>query len=332
MNIPGKLSQAIVATTSLDTGRQLSMLKDAGPATAEFATDYHDMAQHGTDSVLEVVVTDVGFTGGKQLRFYMEATIHIVRVNAPEPLYQREFVYQSEAYNAPQWGENKAALFQAELQRAYTSIADSVVEQVFLLTALPLESRATASSEDGLSDLLGGRDVCGLAWVSPAHDYHFDISKHHEFNRFTMVGSRQPTLAWEAFPRDNDRHSDARASLSGISNVRYDLRLWQVIADAPPRLINEWRGLAVPTHTLEELAPESRYFWSARARFDMAGRVHGTKWGYYRSPNYMVSGDRIKPDASPASVLGPFLAGAAPRDVCTLDFIPVSNYYRFQTP
>jgi len=334
LKIPGTLSQAIVETTSLDTGRQLPLLHETGLASAELAPDYRSLAQQDANSVLEVVVTDVGFTGGRQLRFYMEAAIRVVRVSDSVSLYQREFIYQSDAYTASRWGENKAALFQAELQRAYTSIAESVVEQVFLLTALPLESRARASSEDGLNDLLGGLDACGLAWVSPQHDYHPNIGEHREFNRFTKLDSRQPTLAWEAFPRDTDRHSDARATLSGISNVRYDLRLWQVVADTPPRLIYERRSLTEPSHTMEQaLEPASRYFWSARARFDLAGRVHGTKWGYFRSPNYMVSGgDRIKPGASPAAVVGPFLAGAAPRDVCTLDFIPVSNYYRFKTP
>ena len=37
-------------------------------------------------------------------------------------------------------------------------------------------------------------------------------------------------------------------------------------------------------------------------------------------------------EASPATVLGAFLPGATPRDVCTLDFIPTANHYRFRTP
>jgi hypothetical protein len=62
--------------------------------------------------------------------------------------------------------------------------------------------------------------------------------------------------------------------------------------------------------------------------------VRGTKWGYYRLPAYLVSdaGNPVKPEPSAGAVLGPFLAGAAPRDACTLDFIPTANYYRFQTP
>jgi len=68
-----------------------------------------------------------------------------------------------------------------------------------------------------------------------------------------------------------------------------------------------------------------------RARFDHAGEVHGTKWGCFRYPAYTVEG-KVGMEASPATVLGAFLPGATPRDVCTLDFIPTANHYRFRTP
>lgn len=82
------------------------------------------------------------------------------------------------------------------------------------------------------------------------------------------------------------------------------------------------------------MAPKSRYYCSARARFGLAGAVRGTKWGDFRVPSFETSGmdSKVKPELSPAADLGPFLAGTAPRDVCTLDFIPTSNYYRFRTP
>jgi hypothetical protein len=294
--------------------------------------------------VLEVVASEVGLTGGKSLRFYLVAHIRVVRVSDDSQLYQREFVYQSDPYPARLWGENQAALFDEELQRAYASLADSVVEQVFLLTPLPLESRARASGGAGLKDLLGGRDACGLAWVSPGRDYHLgrldmlhpEKNLHPDMNHFPSVASRQPTLVWESFPREEDRVAKDKAGLTGISNVRYDLRLWEVPTDAPPRMIYQRRDLPSPSHTLEQpLAPQSRYFWSARARFDLAGREHGTKWGYFRTPYYALDSSEgsIKPELSPEVVVAPFIPGAVPmRDPCSLDFIPTSNYYRFQTP
>jgi len=333
LDVPGTLARAIITTAKQDTGQQLPILPEVGPNTPEAKSDYRALAQQGADTVLEVITTEVGFHGGKQLSFYLVATIHVVRVQDGKHLYQREFVYQSDDYEAHLWAENQAALLQAELQRAYASLAESVVEQVFLLTGLPLESRAKASGE---SYFFGTWDACGLAWVSPMREYHPKISDTNarNWNRFPSVASRQPTLAWETMPRDSDRRTASQAVLSAISNVRYDLRVWQVINNAPPRLIYERRDLPTPSHTLEvPLLPKNRYFWSVRARFDLAGRAHATKWGYYRTPYYALYGDdKVKPTSTPGAIVGVFTAGMAPRDPCTLDFIPTSNYYRFQTP
>ncbi len=91
-------------------------------------------------------------------------------------------------------------------------------------------------------------------------------------------------------------------------------------------MIYERRDLPDSSHKPERpLEKESRYFWSVRARFNLDGNTKGTKWGYFRSPQYDGSG-MVKKQASPGSLI------KSGRDACTLDFIPTSNYYRFQTP
>ncbi len=334
LQVSSALARAIVETADRDAGQRLPLLGDDGPASPDAIPDYQTLARQGAGSVLEVVAAEAGFTGGRQLSFHLVATVRLLRVSDGGLAYERDFVYQSDKYEGRLWGENMAALFQAELQRAYASLAESVVEQVFLLSALPLHSQAKPSGEAGLMALLGGRDACGLAWVSPKHDYHPGIgdTDHRNWTRFPIVESRQPTLAWEAFPREGDIKSDAGPPLSGISDIRYDLRVWQAAAEMPPRLVYERRDLTATFHTLEQpLSPASRYYWSARSRFNLGGGVHGTKWGYFRSPYYESHG-KVMPEPSAATVLGVGMAGVAPRDPCTLDFIPTSNYYRFQTP
>lgn len=337
LQLPLGLAKAIGETVEVDTGLRLPLLADAGPAVPEAATDYRALAGQDADSVLEVVATEVGFSGGRELRFHLVAVIRIVDSRDGHSRYQREFVYQSDPYPAPLWGARQAALLQAELYRALDGIAGSVVEQVFLLTDLPLESRATTGGEGGPEGFLRlDRDACGLAWVSPERDFHLDLRDmdQRHMNRFPPVAGTQPRLVWQSFPRDVDREAGNRDILPSIDRVRYDLRVWEVAGDLPPRLIYERRDLPEAAHTLEQsLAPKGRYFWSARARFELGGAVHGTKWGCFRSPWYATyGGDRVKPERSPVSVLGPLLAGTAPRDPCTLDFIPVSNYYRFRIP
>ncbi len=333
LQVPETLARTIITTAKQDSEQQLPMLTDVGPKTAEAKSDYKTLAQQGVVTVLEVIPTEAGFHGGKQLSFYLKAMIHVVRVKDGKHLYQREFVYQSDDYDANLWAENHAALLQAELQRAYASLAESVVENVFLLTDLPLQSRARASGD---SLHIGAWDACGLAWVSPSREYHPSISDPNasKWNRFPKLTNNQPTLQWETMPRDSDLRTVSKKVLATISHVRYDLRVWQVINNAPPKLIYEKRDLPTTSHTLEQpLAPKSRYFWSARARFEQDGVIHATNWGYYRTPYYALYGDdKVKPEASPSAVLGVFAAGVAPRDPCTLDFIPTNNYYRIQTP
>jgi len=336
LEVPDMLARSIAETANQDAGRDLPLFPRAGPTTPQAAPDYGLLGQGGADNVLEVAATKVGFTGGKRLRFYLVARVRVLHVADGSQRYEREFVYQSDTYPAALWAKDQAALFQAELTRAYTSLAQSVVEQVFLLPRLQLASRAGRTGEPGLTDLLGGGDACGLAWVSPPRDYHPSISDtaQRNWNRFPVVADRQPTLSWESFPREADRGADREGSLSGVRNVRYDLRVWETRDESPPELVYERRDLPSPSHRLEEpLSPGTRYFWSARARFDLAGTVQATRWACFRTPAYQTyASDKVKPEQSPAAVLGPLLAGSAPRDVCTLDFIPTANYYRFQIP
>lgn len=334
LQFPLTLSRDIAEMISQDTGLRLPVMESAGPDRPGATPDYQAVARQGADSVLEVAVADVGFTGGKTMRLFMLADIRILHAQTGGRAYARRFVYQSDAYEAALWARNEANLLRQELQRARGSIADSAVEQLFLLNGLPSATRTGTAGEAGFLRLLGGRDACGLAWVSPERDYRPGIRDpdHRDWNRFPLVSGAQPTLAWEAFPREGDTRDDAAVALSGVGNVRYDLRIWEDLADGPPRLIYERRGLPGTTHVPEQALPGGRrYFWSVRARFDRAGETHGTQWGRFRYPAYPLEG-KVGAEASPASALAAFLPGGPPRDVCTLDFIPTANYYRFRTP
>ncbi|HEX4899335.1 MAG TPA: hypothetical protein VFV61_02325, partial [Pyrinomonadaceae bacterium] len=96
-------------------------------------------------------------------------------------------------------------------------------------------------------------------------------------------------MRWTAFPREIDREKLDRVILRKIGGVTYDLRIWDEDADQRldrpwnlqwrNRLVYERTGLAAPHHTLEvPLAPASRYYWSARARFVVDGRTMVTRW------------------------------------------------------
>ena len=108
--------------------------------------------------------------------------------------------------------------------------------------------------------------------------------------------SNRPTLEWERFPRVY-AWAPERADAARISGVTYEIRLYNALrrhvsggADylSPERVIYERAGLAQPVHRPEtELEPCAAYFWTARARFVLDGRVRVTPWmsvGPWRSP------------------------------------------------
>jgi hypothetical protein len=334
LKISDILAKAVHVMAANDARQQTTLLVDAGPDTPEANRDYRDRGPADIDVAAEISVTDAGFTGSKQMRFYMVANTHLVRVSDNARLYGRDFVYQSDEYDASQWARDKAALLRMELERAYASLSESMVEQIFLLTDLPVESRAAQDNKGGALDILGGRDACGVAWRSPPHDYHPAISdtSRRSWNRFPVVNTRSPVLEWESFPRADDHRADARGIILEIADVHYDLRVWKVDAGVPPVLVYERRDLRKASHTLETaLQPASRYFWSVRARFELSGAPRATRWGYFRAPGYSTDG-KTRPQVSPAAAVGLLTGAGGSRDPCTLDFIPTSNYYRFETP
>ncbi len=107
-----------------------------------------------------------------------------------------------------------------------------------------------------------------------------------------QVESLQPTLRWKAFNQLWDRRTEGEGVVRLISDVTYDLRIWQELPPLrncrvcamrimylhEPIYIKE--GLSSPLHQLEiPLKPTTRYAWSVRARFQLDGHARVTPWG-----------------------------------------------------
>ena len=308
------LALTLAMTARRDTGQKLNIIDQPRTNSA-------------VDSELELRVTELGFEGGKPLQFYLVAQLRLLRASDHKQLYSREFIYVSDPYPVRFWRRDDANLFAAELQRAYASISQSMVEQVFLLTSLPLASHYRGPAK--LSEKVQRIDeACGLAWRTPARDFRPSLpDKPRGKNFFTPVASRRPELQWELFPRHADKNGKHEQLLKQIVNTRYDLRLWRVEPNMPPELVYQRLGLPQPRHKIEHtLARNAQYFWSVRARFDIAGQTRATRWSAYRIPYYDVRGiKQLKPQATPVIAVGDL------RDPCNLDFIPTENYYRFET-
>lgn len=148
-------------------------------------------------------------------------------------------------------------------------------------------------------------DVVGLRPLSPPP---YDLAPKLE--------SLQPALRWEPFPRPMDLEADRGGWVSRVRHVTYDLRIWRGVRDPhgyqevyPAELVYSRSALAIPEHLVDmELASDTQYLWSVRARFELDGQPRVTPWGVL-----------ILPGQSP---------GDDPRSVS----VPPRGYYRFVTP
>lgn len=122
---------------------------------------------------------------------------------------------------------------------------------------------------------------------------------------FHRVDSLQPLLRWEAFPRAKDRKADREGIVEQITEVTYDLRVWEtphrdlpprehrspkgvityVLPEAPGRFDEELNpiyvrtGLTTPSHRIDlPLKPATYYMWTIRARFLLKGEPRITEW------------------------------------------------------
>jgi len=140
--------------------------------------------------------------------------------------------------------------------------------------------------------------------------------------KFVRVESLQPTVRWEAFPRQQDREADTEGLLSRIGTVTYELKIWRSSDDyipmyLPSHLIYSRQGLAQPSHRIEQpLQPNTKYLWSVRACFELDGQPRVTEWGLSREPPLVPVGSAKTNPPSPRR---------SPS-------IPNPNYYRFKTP
>ena len=110
--------------------------------------------------------------------------------------------------------------------------------------------------------------------------------------RFYEVDTLQPTLRWETFPRPEDYAAHGEEFRTRVSNVTYDLRLWESMGgnrygEKKIRTFGEYTdsdysrdGLVSPFHTVEiPLRPATAYYWTVRARFAIDGHPRVTEWG-----------------------------------------------------
>lgn len=274
----------------------------------------------GISTTLAMQVTEAGFRGGSRLdptvRFYLNAHVRLLDTATGTEVYARDFQYLSRARQFEDWFAAGSAAFATTFDEALDRLSDRIADEIFLTTKFPFESGILA---------LPGRSEFGSCWFYPIEPAAHYTSLWYSFShnapgvhlRYTRVDSPEPLLRWEPFPRPRDLTPDHASVLSRISDVSYDVKIWEAVDDYPDRLVYDVGGLAEPAYRPSPpLQAGTRYFWTFRARYKLAGEPQVTRWAFSNIPSNLPSDYPQRP------------AGGG----CALDGIPSTNYFRFATP
>jgi hypothetical protein len=273
LNMQDALAGRLATIIKSDPRIRLATADVARSGTSDSHDDHGQLRPAGIDTVIEVAIDEIGFDGCIMhdrecrpphiLNLFMRAQMRLVRVADGTELFARPLEYRSGNRELARWIADDGRLLGAELEQAYRELAERIYDEVFLVADVALPFR------DGIYE--------PRCWLLPLHP------KAHG-----RIDTLRPTLRWTAFPREIDRQELDPAVLGKISDVTYDLRIWDEAVELHNRpMPDRWRnqvfyertGLNEPQLTLEvPLAPASRYYWSFRARFVIDGRSMATRW------------------------------------------------------
>lgn len=125
-------------------------LEGQGPETSEMKMDYNLLADRGINTVLEITVPAFGLIGKKGINpplvFFMTLHTKLVRTTDGSVLHEQKLIYSRQGPTFTGWTANGAKPFRDEFHRCYQSLAEKVVEEVFLLCNLPLNPPPQAGS------------------------------------------------------------------------------------------------------------------------------------------------------------------------------------------
>lgn len=282
--------------------------------------NYASLATQGVDTLVETEITEAGFRGGSgsqpKVRFYLNARIRLRTSGDGRELYTRDFQYLSRERPFADWFASGSQALQTAFREGVDGLAGRVVDELFLVTKFPFDSGLWA---------MPGQPEFGTCWFRPLYPEYRFTSLWHSIRHnepgisiiYTRVDSLQPELSWEPLPRPRDRTPQNEDVIGRISAVSYDLKIWEEEAGYPARLVLDVGGLDEPRYVPAiPLREKTKYLWTMRARYSLAGEPQVTRWAFSNIPSNSA-------EDYPQRQAG---------STCDLDAIPSANYFRFETP
>lgn len=241
----------------------------------------HQRAVH--DSALEIGILKIAMPSlGAAFRLEMSAQASLTRVRDRATLISKTYRAQSQWRPWGDWTAEEGRLVHSALEKAYQTLAEQIVDDIFLLYR-PAAAKKHAPSAPALA-------AVGEASAPPKEKPERDDTLFPPELRgahttvFVQAESVTPTLRWLAFGGNTDATADEDPTLRNAANVTYEVRLYEGLENMPGdwipgRLVYRRKGLANTTHTLESpLEPCRKYFWTYRSRFELKRQARVSPW------------------------------------------------------
>lgn len=280
------------------------------------------------DLRIEVSVDRWGLAGGAGsdplTGFFVRTSYRVVKGSDNTTVAEGNFNEGGPQRTVSEWTRDDAVLLSSAVDATLSRVAEAIIDGTFLVHNFRVSTGGLPRGE-----------VCGLKPIAPRTLYRFGPYESGP----PHVDSLRPRLVWESFPRRKDAEDDTTNILARVSEVRYDLRIWNSEHGGPGDVVYQRTGLTLTAkegtvdHRMETpLAAESSYLWSVRARFTIDGKERVTRWAYDME---------IDLDAIPLGFFAkhdwdgpedPYRQGVARRPSCADDSIPPLHYFSFTTP
>ena len=115
------------------------VLEDRGPVAPDEKLNYKSLVGHCIDTVLEIGVLNFGLKGDYMevdptLKFFMTLRTRLIRIADGEVVYAATLRYESLTnHTFDVWATDGAQLLKDEFTPCYSTLAEKIVEEVFLL-------------------------------------------------------------------------------------------------------------------------------------------------------------------------------------------------------
>lgn len=279
------------------------------------------------DALLEVSIKQLGLTSVREQKasLFVSVNARLIRTRDGEELTGRNYIYIGKTLPLEVMFSNRSKRFLSEYYFALTSLSRYIVEEMLIITEDPFDQTGLAIS---------WAHPGGYCWLQPLQpapakrsflQYLFlqPTSPENAFFDYTVINTRQPEFRWEPFPHKSVRTKQNLALIDRISDVVYDMKVFQVLDHKPFKLVYQVTDLAEPFHKMDvDLKKHKPYYWTVRARYKMDGQAAATRWARH-AVGYHPHHDKHSPTQADDK-------HSPTQAVCYESQIPDPHYFRFK--